>query len=131
LNRYAEPLREDYREQADPELCGAIAASFLDHIREYILERDAPVIAVQVGNDPTKLELKHENGDSVDIHVFGNEAFELWDYSMEPFLRDDHVRIGTTWTDLDRSGLVFLTHMFVDSGRIVVPDTTDSEGSGE
>jgi hypothetical protein len=127
LNRYADELPDDYREQADPDLAQAIADSFRQHIEGYIAERDARMSLVEGKSDCPTVELQAEDGAEVTIKFYGDEAFDL--QYIEPGGRvtdEGNFRIGTTWTHLDRSGLSFLAHMFVEEGRIDVPEPPET-----
>ena len=130
LNRYADDLPDNYREQADPLLAKAVASSFMEHIEEYIADRSAGIRPIEAKGKCPTIELRAENGAEARIEFYGNEAFDLW-YTVPGghFTDEGNLRLGTVWTHLDRSGLSFLTHMFVDESRIEVPESPQAGGN--
>jgi hypothetical protein len=129
LNRYADELPDDYRDRADPLISLALAESFLAHIEEYSAGRRVTIKPPSTDGDCPTVELQTEDGAEVRIKFYGEEAFELW-YTIPggECTANGNFQLGTTWTHLDRSGLVFLTHMFVDEGRIEVPEASEVGG---
>jgi hypothetical protein len=126
LNRYAEPLPDDYKEQADSEQCAAIAESFHQHILGFVAEHEANVTVGFEPGEPVQVVLTGPEGDELTVSVFGTEAFDVW-FSRSEAVQSEagSLVIGDMWTGVDRSGLVFLTHMFVVEGVINVPDAPD------
>ena len=69
------------------------------------------------------IEVKNDKGADIEIRFYGDDAFDL-SYGAEQAILtpEGNFLFRTFWTELDRSGLAFLSHMFVDEGHISVPD---------
>lgn len=122
LSRFAPDLPENYRELIDQPFCEAIAQSFAEHIEGFAQEvGTAVVVSVDVSTPPS-VEIAREDGGSIDVSFFGDEAFDLmfWPAAGAPSDKD-FLKLGESWPGLDRSGVGFLSHMFVETGKLEVP----------
>jgi len=130
LSRFAEDLPENYKDLADQSLCESIAQSFAAHIENFAQEiGQAVTVAVSLPAPPS-VEITRADGSSIDISFFGDEAFDL-EFARasgsSSISSENELEIWQRWPGLDRSGLVFLSHMFVETGELEVP-TGDASG---
>ena len=128
LSRFAPDLPETYREAIDQPLCEEIAESFAEHIKEYAEGVGAAVVVSVDLSSPPSVEVARDGGGSIDVSFFGDEAFDLmfWPAAGSPSA-EDFLKLGESWPGLDRSGVGFLSHMFVETGKLEVPTAGSTE----
>jgi len=128
LSRFAPDLSDDYRETADQALCESIAQSFAEHIEEFAQNAGASVVVSVDLSTPPSVEVAREGGGSIDVSFFGDEAFDLMFWPAVGSTPDeDLLKLGESWPGLDRSGVGFLSHMFVETGTLDVPTADPTE----
>lgn len=132
LRRDAPDLPDDYTDMADQELCETIAQSFAAHI-EGFSQSVGQTATVEVSlKAPPSVTVRRPDGRSVEVSVYGNEAFILKFSPIgdELLPGQDILQLFELWPELDSSGVAFLTHMFVETGSLDVP-IVESDGEAQ
>jgi len=123
LNRYADPLPEDYRENFDVEECAKGAESLRSYVASLVSDGSA---AVEVSTEGKVINISHASGRSLEVTIFDYEAMDAVYTPLASDGSHPDTPLLILFSGLDRCGTAFLVQQIVEMGRVDV-DAGDQE----
>jgi hypothetical protein len=115
FDRVGDPVPEDYRDNFDEGECQALSVSLRQYLQKFAEENEQNVSAEV---DGISVELKRDDGSSMDIECFGSEIFDIQRWES-PFGENFTGQIKYDLAcELDADRMITLAHYFIINGTL-------------